>query len=103
MGSIERGEGCVGSLDDYGGSCFGLDGIGTGRWQIVVIAWIAFLLLLLGKIRSLAAAMNLDGFVVQAGTDTLSAKHVRFRCCLSHTIAFVTQAESLDLVRSLRN
>ena len=31
-----------------------------------------------GNIRSLTAAMNHDGFFVQAGIDTFSAKHVEF-------------------------
>jgi len=36
------------------------------------------LLILGGNIRSSAATMNHDVFVVQAGTDTLSAKHAEF-------------------------
>src|SRR6266699_6206866 len=60
---------------------FGFDNIGT--WpvgRVVVVAWICFAIACSyseESIRSLTA-MYYDGFVVQAGTETLSARHAEF-------------------------
>ena len=81
MASIERAEWFIGSVDDYRGYFFPLRQhlkmSGGESCRGCMDLFCDYLLYSGESIRSLTAMYH-DGFVIQAGADTLSLRHAEF-------------------------